>query len=142
VWLTEQGPQGGDEINLLQAGGNYGWPQLTYGTAYGSHQWPADRRVPEREFIEPLAAFVPSIAISNLIVVHSPLFSEWEGDLLAGSLIGRSLHRVRVRDHRAIYIEPITIGHRIRDIVLDPMGRIVLWTDESDVLVLTPENGS
>lgn len=139
VWLAEQGPQGGDEINLLQDGGNYGWPRVTYGTAYFSHEWSVDPHQRNHgEFTEPITAFVPSVAISNLIAVRSPLFPRWQDDLLAGSLWGRSLFRVRMRDGRAIYSEQIPIGHRIRDIVEDRDGRILLWTDERDLVVLTP----
>ncbi len=138
IWLTEHGPQGGDEINLLQKGRNYGHPYFTYGTSYGRHYWPlAPTAHDHGDYTEPVHAFVPSIGISNLIRVASNLFPEWQNDLLVASLNGRSLYRVRLRDERAIYVEPLWIGSRIRDITEAPDGHILLWTG-ARVFVLAP----
>lgn len=140
VWSTEQGPQGGDELNLLTQGANYGWPWSTYGTDSGSHEAAFVRTGRDHgEYTEPLVALVPSVGLSNLVRLRSSRFPRWNGDLLAGTLGGHSLLRIRVRDQRVILTEAMPIRYRIRDLVEDPSGRIVAWTDECDVLVITPD---
>jgi cytochrome c2 len=138
VWSTEHGPQGGDEVNRIVPGGNYGWPLATYGVQYGQDSWPlAAGKRDHGEFIEPALAFVPSIGISNLIAVSGTAFPAWTGDLLVSSLRDASLHRLRTRDDRILYDERIHIGPRIRDIKQGKDGRILLWTDAARILVLS-----
>jgi cytochrome c2 len=147
VWLSEHGPRGGDELNHVVKGGNYGWPFATYGVDYDLDYWPVGPR--ERNhggYHAPAQAFVPSIATSNLIEVKGDEFPEWQGDLLLASLYTQSLFRIRRRGEQVIYVEPIQIGRRIRDLAQGSDGRIVLWTDEGDVVVLararsTPSGG-
>jgi cytochrome c2 len=138
IWLTEHGPQGGDELNLLERGRNYGYPFAMYGTDYGSLVW---SRAPGRHdhgtYAEPVQAFVPSIAIANLIRVESAAIPEWKGDLLIASLHQLSLYRARIRDDRVIYIEPIYLRTRIRDLAEMADGRLVLWTDGGKLFTLT-----
>ena len=137
IWLTEHGPRGGDEINRLEPGRNYGWPLATYGTDYDSFAWPlAPDTRDHGALAEPVHVFVPSIGISNLIRVTSVLFPEWRDDLLVASLGAKSLFRVRIRGDVVTYVEPIPIGNRIRDLTEGPGGRIFLWTDEGDVVVI------
>lgn len=137
VWSTEHGPQGGDELNFLVPGGNYGWPLATYGVQYGQEGWPlAGNRRDHGDFLEPALAFVPSLGISNLIEVGPVGFPAWDGDLLVSSLRAESLVRVRTRGDRVIYQEPIPIGHRIRDLEQGSDGRVLLWTDGARLLVL------
>lgn len=88
-------------------------------------------------FTEPVHAFVPSIAISNLIRVDSPAFREWRGDSLVASLRAQTLFRLRVRDEHVIYVEPIRIGFRIRDLAEGADGRVVLWADGDAVITLS-----
>ncbi len=138
IWETEHGPQGGDELNLLTAGGNYGYPVATFGTDYGSVTWPpSENRKPTDRFIDPVYAWVPSIGISDLVFVHDPKFPRWDGDLLIASLTGRSLWRVLVEDQRVVYAEPITIGKRIRDVAAGA-GEFVLWTDDQTIVRVRP----
>lgn len=139
IWLTEHGPQGGDEVNLLERGRNYGWPLFTYGTDYGRQTWPLSPGLLNHgDFTEPAYVFVPSIAISSIIELRSALFPEWMGDLLIGSLRQRVLARARVRDGRVMYVETIGVGREIRDLAQGADGKIYLWTDESDILVIKP----
>lgn len=139
VWSTEHGPQGGDEINFIVAGANYGWPVATYGVQYGQDRWPlAGERRDHAEFQEPAIAFIPSIGISNLIYLDSPALPAWRGDLLVASLRDKSLHRARTRQGRVMYVERIPIGTRIRDLEQGSDGRIVLWTDASRLIALAP----
>jgi len=138
IWSTEHGPQGGDELNLLQQGGNYGYPFHTYGVEYGSVTWPpaaaaADHPGDRR----PLFAWIPSIGISGLVVMSDRAFGDWNGDLIIGSLLGQALWRVRLEGERVVFTEPIPIGERIRDIATAP-GELVLWTDSDTIVRISP----
>lgn len=98
VWSTEHGPQGGDEINVINRGGNYGWPLATYGTDYGLESWPLAPTVSDHGgFVEPAHAFVPSPGVGNLIQVGGRQFPRWDGDLLVASLRVQTLFRVRAQ---------------------------------------------
>ena len=137
LWQTEHGPQGGDELNLLKPDLNYGWPQVTLGNRYGSRKWPYST-IPGRHdgFKKPVFAWIPSIAISNLIVSESQLFPLWQGDLLIASLVSQSLYRVRLHEGRVMYVEQIEIGTRVRDIDQMSDGRIALLSDHDGILFL------
>ena len=137
IWETEHGPQGGDELNLLRPERHYGWPYVTLGLQYIDKIWPFNNVQGSHDGFEmPVYSWVPSIAISNLIVSDSQMFPLWENDLLIASLKAQSLFRVRVHDERVIYSERIEIGTRIRDIVQTDDGRIALLTDDAKVLLL------
>jgi cytochrome c2 len=139
IWSTEHGPRGGDELNLIRQGANYGWPKVTYGTEYAMHRWPLSTDQGRHEgFEKPLFAFVPSGGISEVISVRGQLFELWRGDLLVSFLKFGRLERVRVEDGRVIFTEPIRIGRRIRSLVEAADGRIVLWTDEGEIDFLAP----
>ena len=137
LWLTEHGPQGGDELNLVRPGLDYGWPYATYGILYGNRIWPYNKAQGRHDgFEEPVFAWIPAIAISNLIVSDSQQFPLWQDDLLIGSLRSGSLFRVRVRQGRVTNFERIVMGERIRDIVQMPDGRIALLSDSSRIIFL------
>ena len=138
IWSTEHGPQGGDEINIVEKGKNYGFPLVTYGTQYGLHVWPLGAGGRDHgQFAEPAYAFVPSIGISNLIQIGGAQFPRWDGDFLVASLRQSTLYRMRTRDRHVIYLEPILIGRRIRDLAEGRDGRVLLWTGQRDVVVLS-----
>jgi glucose/arabinose dehydrogenase len=124
---TEHGPEGGDELNIIVPGGNYGWPYRTHGVGYGTFDWPAMPHVAAR-FTEPVFAWVPSPAISAVIEVAG-FHDRWNGDLLVGSLKGQTLFRLNVTNSRVLYSEPIQVGSRIRDLVQMP-NEIALMTDD------------
>jgi len=142
IWSTEHGPQGGDELNRLERGKNYGWPYATDGTDYGSFSWPLNKPEAEHTFQAPVFSWVPSIAISNLLVADGDLFPRWRGDLLIGSLKARTLFRARVRDGHVAYLESIVIGSAIRDLIEGHDGRIILWTDDETLVSLRTKQGS
>lgn len=125
---AEHGPEGGDELNIVVDGNNYGWPYKTFGTDYGTFGWPIKFKPPAATFTPPMYSWVPSIAVSPLVQV-SGFHDQWDGDLLAGSLKTQSLFRIRMIDDRVVFCEPIWVGHRIRDIVALP-HRLVLMTDD------------
>ena len=139
IWLTEHGSRGGDELNRLVEGKDYGFPHVTYGTKYNSMSWPANPQLGKHEGYEkPIYAWVPSIGISELIVIGGSAFPFWKGDLMVSSLLAETLYRVRIEDDRVIYAEPIPIGHRIRDMTETADGRIVLKTDDNFLVYLEP----
>jgi len=141
IWETEHGPQGGDELNLVKRGSNYGWPSVTYGTQYGAHFWPGDP-VPGSHsgYAEPFYSWVPSIGVSSLLVMHGPQFKLWEGDVLIVSLRDGSLYRARVRDQRIVMLERMPFGRRLRDIAEGSEGQLLLWTDRGAVLEVEADN--
>lgn len=134
IWETEHGPQGGDELNLIKPGANYGWPEVTYGTDYESREWRFSKRQGRHDHYEkPVFAWLPSIGISNLIELRN--FNErWDGDLLITSLRAQSLHRLRLEGDRVIYEERIMMHQRIRDIISVEDGTLVVWTDKGNLL--------
>lgn len=134
---TEHGPQGGDEINLIKAGSNYGYPINVLGTRYGTYDfsWPAaDTSKVIKNMVLPIFAFVPSIAISPIIQL-SDFHPKFNGDLLVGSLKAQSLYRLKYINQRILYSEPIWIGHRIRDMV-EYGNSIYLLTDDPYLIEL------
>ena len=138
AWVLEHGPRGGDELNRIRRGANYGWPTVTYGTDYRLHDWPLNRTPGRHDgFEKPALAFVPSIAVSQLAGIEGALFERWRGDLLAASFFG-GLVRIRIDDGRAMFAEPIRIEGRIRDVTEGADGRILVWTDENDLIFLEP----
>ena len=130
VWETEHGPRGGDEVNLIQQGKNYGWPIATYGTNYGAVPWPFNPHPGKQVgFERPRFAFVPSIGISNLIEPSAEEFPEWDEHLLVASLAGNTLYALKTEGDDITYAEPISIGERMRDIISLSDGRVAIITD-------------
>ncbi len=143
IWEAEHGAQGGDEVNLLVPGANYGWPEVTYGTDYGALMWPLSKQQGHHAgFTQPAYSWLPGIGISTLVQIHGERFPTWRGDLLAGTLGTRGLFRVVLDGDRAVVTEPIPLGKRVRDILELDDGRLLLWTDEAALLTIEPASGS
>lgn len=142
VWTVEHGPRGGDELNHAVSGANYGWPLETYGTAYNGLPWPGTISPLGRHetYLRPTFSWVPSVGISGLKLIKG-FHESWDGDLLAGSLSGRRLVRIRLGEGRVIFEEEIPIGERIRYVHQHTDGSIVLWTDSFKLFFLTPRKG-
>jgi aldose sugar dehydrogenase len=140
IWETEHGVQGGDELNLLVRGANYGWPKATYGTEYGTLDWPlSEQQGHHGGFQQPVYAWLPGVGISNLLQVQrSERFPIWRGDLLIGTLGARGLIRVVLDGDRAVVTEPIPLQHRVRDLFELDDGRLLVWTDEGALLTIEP----
>ncbi|MGA7303524.1 MAG: PQQ-dependent sugar dehydrogenase, partial [Rhodothermales bacterium] len=137
VWETEHGPRGGDELNLLRQGVDYGWPAVTYGVDYGSYSWPLNANQGRHDGYEkPVFAWAPSIATSNLIQIHDTP-SQWDGDLLVSGLRSMRLFRIRVDGEQVRLVEPVLIGERIRDLIQMQDGTILLWTDAAHFVEVT-----
>ncbi len=143
VWETEHGAQGGDEVNLLEQGTNYGWPTVTFGTDYGSSIWPVSTTQGRHDgFREPRYAWLPSIGVSQIIRIESDLeFPIWQNNFLVGSLSTRSLYRLVNESGRIVLSEPIELGKRVRDILELSDGRILVWTDDAALVTLEQAKG-
>ena len=140
LWVPDQGPQGGDELNLLERGGNYGWPLASYGVGYkGKVPLTIEDEAMGRHdgFLRPVFAWVPSPGVSAIAVNDERWFPLWKDDLLVASLGGRSLFRVRRHGTDGQYAERIEIGWRIRDLTFMPDGRIALLRDSGRVYFLS-----
>jgi glucose/arabinose dehydrogenase len=136
LWQHEMGPQGGDEVNLLLAGRNYGWPIVSNGSEYGGKDIPDHPTRPE--FEQPKVWWNPSISPAGLIAYTGNLFPQWKGDLLLGALSGESLIRIDVQGDKATKAERWNMGARIREVEQGPKGEIYLLEDSGRLLRLTP----
>jgi glucose/arabinose dehydrogenase len=132
VWSTEHGPQGGDELNRIRPGLNYGWPVVGYGVNYGSGL--AIHEGTLREGMEPPVHFwVPSIATSGLLIYSGDRFPQWRGNLFAGGLAGEQLARLTMDGQRVKSEETLVQGiGRIRDVRQGPDGYIYLAIDNRE----------
>ncbi len=136
IWESEHGPRGGDEVNLIRRGANYGWPIVTYGTDNGAAPWPFNPNPGQHlGFERPRFSFVPSVGISNLAEPSAEEFPEWSTHILAASLAGNTLFALKTEGDDITYAEPIAIGDRMRDMITLSDGRIAIITD-SGVLIL------
>ena len=139
LWATDHGPQGGDELNLLERGGNYGWPLVSYGVEYGGKVPPTikDEEIGRHDgFVRPVFSWVPSPAVSAIAVNDERRFPLWRDDLLVASLAAQTLFRVRRHGTDVQYVERIEVGYSIRDITFMPDGRIALLSDGGGVYFL------
>ncbi|MEY3371591.1 MAG: hypothetical protein RLZZ537_59 [Pseudomonadota bacterium] len=140
LWLSEHGPQGGDEINRVQAGKNYGWPSASYGCHYGEPVGEECRLGGGKhspKFVEPLSIWVPrSIAPSGMIFYTGPEFPKWQNHILMGSLAGTALWRIQFDGDKEVRRERLLgeLGERIRDVEQGPDGLIYLLTDSGKLL--------
>ena len=149
LWSTEHGPQGGDELNLILPGVNYGWPVIGYGVNYrsGTRIHPSG----EREGLEqPKTFWIPSIGASGLMIYDGDAFPEWRGDIFAGGLAAthRRLSRISVDGGRVMTRESLLHDvFRIREVRQGPDGFIYLATDNragglTDIVRLEPASGA
>ena len=141
IWSTEHAARGGDELNLLRQGADYGYPTVSYGTSYETLIWPTNPRQGHHDAFErPRYAWVPSIGVSQVAIVESDsAFPSWQGDLLVSSLGGGKIFRLHFEDDGDVVIaEPIEIGRRVRDITEMRDGTIVLKTDDNVLIFMRP----
>jgi glucose/arabinose dehydrogenase len=142
LWETEHGPRGGDELNLIRRGRDYGWPFVTLGEPYGTRDYVVPRRTGTHTgYPKPKAAWVPSVATSELVQVPAS-WAGWTtsvgGDLLMGTLKDQSFWRIRVdRAGRVTTRERLEVGHRIRDVDVRANGSVAATTDDGTLLILT-----
>ncbi|CAN5788388.1 PQQ-dependent sugar dehydrogenase [soil metagenome] len=131
VWLNEHGPRGGDEINIVHAGRNYGWPVITHGRNYDGSQITADTARAGME--SPLLHWTPSIAPSGMTFYTGSAFPNWRNSVFSGALVGQHLRRTAFDGTRAVTEESLLtdFNRRIRDVREGPDGFIYLLVDEA-----------
>lgn len=135
LWVVEHGVRGGDELNRVVAGSDYGWPSETLGTMYNGLPWPNTMPYGRHDkFTAPTFAWLPSVATGGLDTIDG-FHETWNGDLILGTLADKSLYRLRVTDSRLLFAERIEIGKRIRYVLQHSDGRLVLWTDDTQELI-------
>lgn len=129
IWSTEHGPQGGDELNIIQKGRNYGWPVIGYGVNYGSGT--AIHQGTRREGMEePVHFWVPSIATAGMLIYTGDRFPQWRGNILVGGMAGQQLARLTMDGRQVTGEETLLRGFgRIRDVRQGPDGYIYLAID-------------
>ncbi len=137
IWNTEMGPRGGDEINHILAGQNYGWPLYTNGLDYNGEEVSIGRDLgldyPIEETVLPVVDFTPAPAVSSFTFHAGSQFPDWQNDLLVGSLKASALYRVRIEDGRPIEIETLIADFgRIRDVEMGDDGLIYLALEHND----------
>lgn len=142
LWEIEHGPRGGDEINVIEAGENYGWPVVSHGREYWG---PVD--VGEAEslpgYVDPVKVYVPSIAPGSLLVYRGDAFPDWRGHLFAGALVLTHLNHIAVNAQGEIGEEDRLLedlGERIRAVAEDNRGHLYLSTDSGRILRVSPPN--
>ena len=140
LWTHEHGPQGGDELNVMRSGLNYGWPVITYGVNYG-----LGTKIGEGQekpgMVQALKVWVPSIAPSGMAFVSGSQFPQWQGSLLIGALRGQMLVRLTLDGEKVVSEERLFQGRpgRIRDVRMGPDGLVYLLTDDAQGALLRIE---
>lgn len=141
VWAMEHGPKGGDEVNLIESGNNYGWPKITYGIDYNGDIISDKTEMAGME--QPVLQWTPSIAPSGMVFYTGEVFKGWQGDLLVGALKFRHLRRIDMVGNTPgdefKYLQDR--NQRIRDVEVGPKGYIYVLTDDSNgkLLKLSPK---
>lgn len=145
IWSTEHGPQGGDEINLVKPGVDYGWPHVSTGMHYADNYSPRNDITMSTlqghhdGYEKPVLSFMPSIGISQILPIASDnaVFELWRGDLLVASMRAESLYRIRLDNERAVTSEKIHIGKRMRDLIALRDGHLVTLTDDNSIIIFS-----
>ena len=142
LWISEHGPRGGDELNVLEPGGNYGWPLVSHGVEYSGQPVGRGRRsAPGLE--DPVSTWTPAIAPGGIAFYRSGAFPGWQGNLLVSGLRARAILRLELEGEAVVHEERLIAdeGRRIRDVAVGPDGVIYALTDDERdgrVLRLTP----
>ena len=141
LWTSEHGARGGDELNVVRAGANHGWPAITYGINYNGQ--PISEHQEMEGMVDPVWYWQPSIATSGLAYYDGDAFPKWKGDVFAGGLAGMLLQRLEINGARVVGAETLLadFGERIRDVAAGPDGFLYLLTDnpEGRLLRLRPK---
>ncbi len=141
LWSIEHGPRGGDEINLISAGKNYGWPVISYGKEYWS-PFAVGEGTSKKGMEQPVKYYVPSIAPSSLIVYSGAAFPRWQGSIMSGALKMQHINIVKVNDSGDAIEETRILGdlhERIRSLAQGIEGWVYFSTDSGNIYVIKPE---
>ncbi|MFP4207570.1 MAG: PQQ-dependent sugar dehydrogenase [Wenzhouxiangella sp.] len=131
IWASEHGPRGGDELNLMQPGANYGWPLVSRGRDYRTEAQFGDSTRSRPDMVDPVIDWTPSLAASGLAVVVGDHFPAWRGNFLAGGLRSEQIRRVVFEGGEPVYQEEMLRGQmgRVRDVRIGPDGNIYVASD-------------
>jgi len=130
IWANEHGSKGGDELNLLEAGSNYGWPVVTYSREY--HYLRISDKTTMPGMTDPKVVWTPSQAPSGLAFYTGGRYNGWDGDLFSGGLVGEQVRRIILDGEKVIGEEMIPIGRRVRSVTQGPDGYLYILTDHED----------
>lgn len=134
VWSTEHGPMGGDEVNLLEAGANYGWPKITYGLNYNGQPVTDDQIAEGMQ--QPVYYWAPSIAVCGAEFCHGEEFPRWANHLIVTGLGHEVLQRLAIADGRVMHTETLLSSQgRVRDVAIDPAGVIYVVLNKPDIVL-------
>ncbi|MXS18499.1 PQQ-dependent sugar dehydrogenase [Pseudomonas oryzihabitans] len=134
LWEQEMGPQGGDELNLIQRGGNYGYPEVSNGDHYGGKTIPDHATRPE--FIPPKITWTPVISPAGLMIYEGSRFPAWKGNAFIGGLSSKALVRIELKGEEAREVERYAMGTRIRDVEEGPNGSLWVLEDGAKARLL------
>ncbi|MGC1954738.1 MAG: PQQ-dependent sugar dehydrogenase [Gammaproteobacteria bacterium] len=134
IWANEHASRGGDELNVIQGGNNYGWPEVTYSYEYWGPRISDETSRPGSA--DPKLVWTPSIAPSGLTVYTGDVYPEWQGNLFSGALKFQQIRRLVLDGTEVIGEEKLTIGQRVRDVRQGPDGYLYVLTDEDDGALL------
>jgi glucose/arabinose dehydrogenase len=139
IYANEHGSRGGDELNRIEPGNNYGWPEVTYSNEYWGP--PVSDETERPGVTDPLLVWTPSKAPSGLTVYTSERFPDWRGDLFSGALKFQEVQRLDLEGGRIVGKEKLEIGERVRDVRMGPDGELYVLTDAPDgaLLRIVPE---
>lgn len=138
VWSNEHGAAGGDELNRLKAGKNYGWPAVTFSRNYGTGTLISDK-VSDPAFADPIVTWLDTIAPSSTLVYRADAFPDWKNALVSGGLVARGLRVITFHPNKSVKKEwHVPIGKRVRDIAISPAGDFHLITDDGFLMRLSP----
>ena len=138
LWDNEHGPRGGDEINIIKKGANYGWPVITYGINYSGT--PITDKTTMEGMEQPIHYWVPSIAPSGMAFVTSDKYDDWKGSVLVGSLAFQYLERLELDGDKVVSREKLLNEGRVRDVKEGPDGLIYVAVEGKGIYKLIPKN--
>lgn len=138
LWALEHGPKGGDELNLIKKGQNYGWPVITHGKSYAGFK--IGEGTHKKGMRQPVKYWTPSISPCGLLIYSGKKFPHWKGHFFLGALSGQHLNRLKVLKEKVIEEERLlsSLSLRFRHVIEGPKGFIYVATDQGQILKLTP----
>ena len=138
IWTNEHGPRGGDEINIIKKGKNYGWPKITYGINYSGTTITKNKSLPDME--QPLYYWLPSIAPSSFEYISSDIYPNWNGSLIAGALVFSHIERIALKNNKVVSRSKIAEGlGRPRDVKQGPDGFIYVSIENKGLYKILPK---
>ncbi|HSH71933.1 MAG TPA: PQQ-dependent sugar dehydrogenase [Methylophilaceae bacterium] len=139
LWVSDHGPRGGDEINLIKRGKNYGWPIVSYGTIYerdGMGNYYGNKFNNHEGYEKPAMTFMPSIGIGQIArYADTGKNDYWDNDYFVAGMASTTLYRIKKEKQNLIYAEPVLTGYRIRALKIDPQGNFYIKTDNNQFLI-------